>query len=286
MNEQEYIFTGHRRIDIPTYGLKPGQLVAVGSKPSGGKTSFAIDCALHASGKQDIPTIYFCLVTARKYLERRIYPKCSSIPDKLFIDDSSVLSVESFKLKIKDAIAEHGVRLAIIDYVQLMRGPEELKGHRIQELTHIVCGLKECAETFGITILMLSEMGEFPFQGSYFRESPEIEKQSDVVIVIEDDIPNVKKRAEPRIPLREDGRLDIERINSLSHEEYMDVLGSLSEEQEEEYIKSIPPNESHEPVLPVKVDYTMEEAIEWGMMVDAETLLEEMRKKCGIKKEE
>lgn len=198
MQNKEYIFTGHRQIDIPTYGLKPGQLVAVGAKPYGGGVSFALDCAIHASDKQNIPTMYFCLVTARKYLERRIYPKCSSIPDKLFIDDSSVLSVESFELKLRDAIAEHGVRLAIIDFVQLMRGPEEFKGHRIQELTHIVHGLKECAKKFGITILMLSEMGEFPFQGSYFRESPEIEKQSDVVIVVENDIPQVKKRAEPR----------------------------------------------------------------------------------------
>lgn len=52
-----------------------------------------LDCALHASSKQDSPTIYFCLVSVKKYLGRSIYPRYSSILDKLFIDDSSMLSL-------------------------------------------------------------------------------------------------------------------------------------------------------------------------------------------------
>ena len=210
MKEQEYIFTGHRRIDIPTYGLKPGQLVAVGSKPSGGRTSFGIDCALHASGKQDVPTIFFSLERSKDNLEKLIAIKNDTIPDKLYIDDTPALSIDDFENKLKDAIVEHGVRLAIIDYVQLIRGPEELKGYRIQEMANIVHKLKESAEKFGITIIMLSQMSEYPFLGSYFRETPEIEAQSDVVIEIENYIPKVKKFAEPKIPLKEDGSLDIE----------------------------------------------------------------------------
>ena len=55
--------------------------------------------------------------------------------------------------------------------------------------------------------------------------------------------------------LKEDGSLDVERINKLSLEEYIDVMGDLTEEQVEEYFSTIPINESIGPTIPVEVDY-------------------------------
>ena len=67
--------------------------------------------------------------------------------------------------------------------------------------------------------------------------------------------------------LKEDGSLDIERINNLPIEEYMDVMGDLTQEQIKEYVSKLPTNESQEPVRAVVVDYTLEEELERGSVI-------------------
>ena len=57
--------------------------------------------------------------------------------------------------------------------------------------------------------------------------------------------------------LNEDGSLDIKRINQLPIEEYMDVVGDLTEEQYEEYLSKLPINESNEPIRIIKVNSPM-----------------------------
>ena len=57
--------------------------------------------------------------------------------------------------------------------------------------------------------------------------------------------------------LKEDGSLDIKRINQLPIEEYMDVVGDLTEEQYEEYLSKLPINESNEPIRIIKVNSPM-----------------------------
>jgi hypothetical protein len=51
--------------------------------------------------------------------------------------------------------------------------------------------------------------------------------------------------------------LDVEHINKLPLEEYMDTIGDLSEEQYEEYLSKLPINESNEPIRVIKVDRSM-----------------------------
>lgn len=59
--------------------------------------------------------------------------------------------------------------------------------------------------------------------------------------------------------LKEDGSLDIERINKLPLEEYLDMMGDLTQEQIEEYLLKLPINESNESMKAILVDYPMEE---------------------------
>ena len=81
--------------------------------------------------------------------------------------------------------------------------------------------------------------------------------------------------------LKEDGSLDIERINKLPLEEYMDMMGDLTQEQVREYVTKLPINESKEPMKAVIVDYTLEEEIERGGVI-AEDLINNLRKKYVI----
>lgn len=76
--------------------------------------------------------------------------------------------------------------------------------------------------------------------------------------------------------LKENGSLDIERINSMQFEEYMNEMGTLTREQVEEYLSKITINESKTPMKAIVV-----ESIEkYG--VDAEDFLNNMREKYGI----
>ena len=78
--------------------------------------------------------------------------------------------------------------------------------------------------------------------------------------------------------LKEDRSLDIERINKLPLEEYMDMMGDLTQEQVREYVTKLPINESKEPMKAVIVDYTLEEEIERGGVI-AEDLINNLRKR-------
>ena len=74
--------------------------------------------------------------------------------------------------------------------------------------------------------------------------------------------------------LKEDGSLDIERINKLPIEEYWDMMGQLTEEQVAEYNSKLPLNESKEPMKAVPANKQIEE---YG--VDADEFLNNLRKK-------
>ena len=82
--------------------------------------------------------------------------------------------------------------------------------------------------------------------------------------------------------LKEDGSLDIERINKLPYEEYMDEIGRLTDEQFAEYLSKIPESQSHEPMRAVKVDYTMEDEYARGA-VNAREFINNLLDEYGVK---
>jgi hypothetical protein len=78
--------------------------------------------------------------------------------------------------------------------------------------------------------------------------------------------------------LKEDGSLDIEWINKLPLEEWMDVIGDMSKEQFDEYNSKTPLNESNEPARAIEVDYTLEEDIKKNGAVILKEKISEMKK--------
>ena len=67
--------------------------------------------------------------------------------------------------------------------------------------------------------------------------------------------------------LKEDGSLDVERMNSLPLDEWMDEMGDLTQEQVEDYLSKLPINESNEPVRAVEIDYTLEDELKRGSVI-------------------
>jgi len=122
----------------------------------------------------------------------------------LFIDDSSDLSVQDIRIKIKTIFFQYKiVGLVIIDYLQLMENSILKNGNRAQELSQITRGLKNLAREFNIPIIALSQLSrnietrsdKKPIL-SDLRESGSIEQDADLVLMLyenEKNNPNLTK---------------------------------------------------------------------------------------------
>lgn len=82
----------------------------------------------------------------------------------------------------------------------------------------------------------------------------------------------------------EDESLDIERINNLPIDEYINVIENLTESQREYYNSKLPINEGKQHTKAVFVDYTLEDEYKQGA-VNIHDYLNEKRKKYGMKKD-
>ena len=71
--------------------------------------------------------------------------------------------------------------------------------------------------------------------------------------------------------LKEDGSLDVERINNLPLKEYMEEIGDFTEEQYMEYVSKLPVNDSNEPVRVINVDSSFD------MGVNADEVINSIR---------
>ena len=111
----------------------------------------------------------------------------------LYIDDTPSLPVMEFRSKVKRLVNQKGVRLVIVDYLQLMQGPAELKGMREQEVAAISRMLKATAKEMNVPVIALSQLSRDAVkrQGSNnrpllsdLRESGSIEQDADMVLFI------------------------------------------------------------------------------------------------------
>lgn len=78
--------------------------------------------------------------------------------------------------------------------------------------------------------------------------------------------------------LKDDGSLDVERINNLPIDEYINVIEDLTESQREYYNSKLPVNDGNQHTKAVFVDNTMEDEIKRGA-VEAESFLKGLRDK-------
>ena len=76
------------------------------------------------------------------------------------------------------------------------------------------------------------------------------------------------------IPVKEDGTLDTELINKLPLDDYMDVMGWLSESQIDYYMANTPMEPSTGPVIHIPEE---DDIIDLGWGVDAKKLLDQMK---------
>ena len=214
------VASGFVGLDEVTLGWQASDLVIVAARPAMGKTAFVLTMARNMAVEHHTPVAFFSLEMSSQQLAKRLIVSETGISNEkirgggralsdaeiiqlnervknlasspLYIDDTPALSLYEFRSKARKLVRSQGVKLIIIDYLQLMTGPVELRGMREQEVAHISRGLKSIAKELNIPILALSQLsravevrgGNKRPQLSDLRESGAIEQDADIVIFI------------------------------------------------------------------------------------------------------
>lgn len=203
-NTRKGISSGFPSLDEITGGWQDSNLIVIASRPSIGKTAFAMQIACDAAVDNNIPVAFFSLEMSAGQFGGRIIlheiynsqkldssekhlARLSESP--LYVDDTPGLKIDEFKTKAKELVEEKGVRLIIVDYLQLMCGPEELelKGQREEVINYIVKTLKSVAKELNVPIIALCQLSRTSSgrpELSQLRESGAIEEVADSIILI------------------------------------------------------------------------------------------------------
>ena len=214
--QNDRIPTGFMDLDnLLCGGFTAGQLVVVGARPAMGKTTLAQDFARAAAIRYSIPTLIESLEMGKEELVDRVLCAEARIPHHhlkqgaatdedmaraarrapaiaaapLHINDSPILSMPMLRGRVRHLVRTAGLRLVIIDYLQLMQvGKAENRQQAVADLSR---SLKLLAKEFGITVVILCQLNRGPEQRtekkplvSDLRESGAIEQDADMVILL------------------------------------------------------------------------------------------------------
>jgi len=208
--------SGFPDLDNLTAGFQKGDLIIIAARPSMGKTALALNIAFNAAYGAQLPVAFFSLEMSKEQLVRRLLSSEGEIdasrlrraflgPDDwqklqeaasllmdcpIFIDDSPAMTVLEVRAKARRLRAEKKLELAVVDYLQLMRGQTDAPS-REQEISYISRSLKALAKELNVPVIALSQLSrkvedrpKKEPQLADLRESGAIEQDADVILFI------------------------------------------------------------------------------------------------------
>jgi len=210
------ISTGFHEFDEKTAGLQPSDLIIIAGRPSMGKSALAACIAEHAGVVKKIPVAFFSLEMSKEQLAQRLlcsharinahkvrtgflsqldWPRLTTAASKLseapiYIDDTPAISILELRAKARRLKSQYGIKLIIVDYLQLMRGVQNME-NRQQEISEISRSLKALARELDLPLIAISQLSRAVEQRSDhrpmlsdLRESGAIEQDADVVALL------------------------------------------------------------------------------------------------------
>jgi len=209
--------SGFTKLDRLTSGWQKSELIIIAARPSMGKTALALSMARNMAidhGKN--VAIFSCEMSSIQLVNRLIIAETDIPGDKIrngrlseeewkqldtrikklvqapiFIDDTPAISIFELRAKCRRLMARHKLDIVIVDYLQLMSGPDNA-GSREQEVSNISRSLKSIAKELNVPIIALSQLNRsVEMRGgtkrpllSDLRESGAIEQDADMVVFI------------------------------------------------------------------------------------------------------
>ena len=213
------VSTGFEKLDKLTSGWQPSDLIIIASRPGMGKTALTLSMARNIAVTKQIPVAFFSLEMSSVQLITRLISAETGLSSEklrtgkladhewqqlnvkvtdlekapLFIDDTPSLSIFDLRAKARRLSSQHGIKLIVVDYLQLMTAGTSIKsGNREQEISTISRNLKALAKELNIPVIALSQLSRaVETRGgtkrpmlSDLRESGAIEQDADIVSFI------------------------------------------------------------------------------------------------------
>lgn len=209
--------TGYSMLDKMTSGWQNSDLIIIAARPAMGKTAFVLSMAKNMAIDYNIPVAIFTLEMANVQLVKRIISNVAELDGEviksgqltteqwdrlntrvssiysapLYLDETPGLSITELRTKARRLVREKGVKIIMIDYLQLMSASGMKLGSREQEVSTISRSLKALAKELNIPIIALSQLNRSTETRedkrpvlSDLRESGAIEQDADIVCFI------------------------------------------------------------------------------------------------------
>ncbi|MCL5246906.1 replicative DNA helicase [Cellulophaga sp. 20_2_10] len=211
--------SGFHKLDELTSGWQPSDLIIVAARPGMGKTAFTLSMARNMAVQSNMPVAFFSLEMSSVQLITRLISSETGLSSEklrtgklekheweqlnvkvktlesapLFIDDTPSLSIFDLRAKCRRLASQHGIKMIMIDYLQLMTaGGTQKGGNREQEISTISRNLKALAKELNVPVIALSQLSRaVETRGgskrpilSDLRESGAIEQDADIVSFI------------------------------------------------------------------------------------------------------
>jgi replicative DNA helicase len=220
--------TGFIDLDAVTNGLHSGQMVIIAARPGIGKSTLGLDLARSCSITNGMTSVIFSLEMSRTEIVMRLLSaetgirlsdmragrmsddawahlarQVSEIAEApLFIDDTPNPTVMEIRAKARRLQQRHGLRLLIVDYLQLMTSGRKVESRQC-EVAAFSRSLKLLAKDLNIPVVAVSQLNRGPEQRvdkkptlADLRESGSLEANADLVILIHR--PDAWERDDPR----------------------------------------------------------------------------------------
>lgn len=209
--------TGYTGLDKMTSGWQSSDLIIIAARPAMGKTAFVLSMAKNMAVDYQIPIAIFTLEMANVQLVKRLISNVADLEGEkiksgqlsedewdrlntrlrsvfnapLYLDETPGLSITELRTKARRLVRERGVKMIMIDYLQLMNATGMKLGSREQEVSTISRSLKALAKELNIPVIALSQLNRSTETRedkrpvlSDLRESGAIEQDADIVCFI------------------------------------------------------------------------------------------------------
>lgn len=207
------VTTGYPSLNDLTLGLRAGDLDILAARPSVGKSTLALNMAVHAA-TAGARVAVFSLEMTREQLEDRILAQLTRVALSriqsghigaadwapiaegleamhqlaIGIDDRSGQTAQDIRHGCRRLVGEYGrLDLVVVDYVQLMPGTLERRGaSRTEELSDTATKLKELAKELAVPVLLLSQLRRVDGRPKIedLRECGTLEQVADIVMLL------------------------------------------------------------------------------------------------------
>lgn len=222
------ISTGYPDMDRYLSGLQKGEMVILAARPSMGKTALALNLAeqiafgghpakIAPRQRSNVGVGVFSLEMSKSAVTQRLLSASSGIDSKkiregtlsdaefrealhfagllgdapVYIDDTPGLTVLNLRARARRMVAQQGVQVLIVDYLQLLTAPGSARESRQVEVSAISRGIKSLARELNVPVICLSQLNRASEQRtgnrprmSDLRESGSIEQDADVIMLL------------------------------------------------------------------------------------------------------